>query len=103
MTEIVMLPMALGAGALLGGIFFGGLWWTVRKSFSSGRPALWIFGSLMARTGTVLAGFYFVADGQWQRLLACLLGFAAARVTVIRLSRTMGAASFGEPEGSRAP
>jgi len=41
MTEIVMLPMALGAGGLLGGIFFG-LWWTVRKSFSSDGRRLWI-------------------------------------------------------------
>jgi F1F0 ATPase subunit 2 len=29
------------AGLLLGAIFFGGLWWTVRKGVSSKRPALW--------------------------------------------------------------
>ena len=30
--NFVMLAPALAAGVLLGAIFFGGLWWTVRKS-----------------------------------------------------------------------
>ena len=34
-----------------------------------------------------LAGFYFVSDGDWRRLLACLAGFAAARLAVTWLSR----------------
>ena len=33
-----------------------------------------------------LAGFYFVAGGHWQRLLACLLGFVIARLIVTRLT-----------------
>jgi hypothetical protein len=28
----------------------------------------------------VLAGFYFVGGGHWDRLAACFVGFAAARV-----------------------
>jgi F1F0 ATPase subunit 2 len=48
------------AGVLLGAIFFGGLWWTVRKGVSSKRPALCFFGSLLLRTSIALAGFYFV-------------------------------------------
>ena len=34
-----------------------------------------------------LGGFYFVADGHWQRLLLCLLGFVVARIAVTRLTR----------------
>jgi len=86
MNEMLSLAPALVAGVLLGAIFFGGLWWTVRKGFSSKRPALWFFGSLPLRMSIVLAGFYFVSDGRWERLLACLLGFVTARLIVTRLS-----------------
>lgn len=103
MIEIAILVLALAAGLLLGAIFFGGLWWTVRKGFSSPQPALWILGSLLLRTGTVLAGFYFVAGGHWERLLVCLLGFVIARLIAIRLSRAAEEPTYWEPEGSRAP
>jgi F1F0 ATPase subunit 2 len=88
MNEVLTLALALAlvAGLLLGAIFFGGLWWTVRKGVSSKRPALLFLGSLLLRTGIVIAGFYVVSDGHWQRLLGCLLGFAIARFVVTRLA-----------------
>lgn len=84
MTEISGLMLALAAGGVLGLLFFGGLWWTVRRAVASPRPALWFFGSMLLRMGTVLSGFYVVASGDWQRLLACLCGFLLARTLVIR-------------------
>src|SRR5665647_256113 len=81
------LGLALVTGALLGAIFFGGLWWTVRKGFLSEQPALWFFGSLLLRTSITLAGFYLIARGHWERLLVCLLGFVMARLIVTRLTR----------------
>jgi F1F0 ATPase subunit 2 len=86
-NNILPLLFAWGIGVLLGAIFFGGLWWTVRKSLSSERPALWIFTSLLLRMGVTLTGFYLVSDGQWQRLLLCLLGFIMARLVVTWLTR----------------
>ncbi|MBU1694104.1 MAG: ATP synthase subunit I [Verrucomicrobia bacterium] len=86
MNETLSWVMAWAAGLLLGAIFFGGLWWTVRKGVSSKQPALWFFGSLLLRMGMVLAGFYFVSGGHWERLLACLLGFVIARFIVTRLT-----------------
>lgn len=86
MNETLTWVLAGVAGLLLGAFFFGGLWWTVRKGMSAKRPALWFFGSLLLRTGIVVAGFYFVGDGHWQRLLACLLGFVIARFIVTRLA-----------------
>ena len=86
MNEGLMLALVLVAGLLLGVIFFGGLWWTVRKGVSSKRPALLFLGSILLRTGVVIAGFYVVSDGHWQRLLACLFGFAIARFVVTRLA-----------------
>ncbi|OIQ76847.1 N-ATPase, AtpR subunit [mine drainage metagenome] len=87
MNEALSLAFALIAGVLLGAIFFGGLWWTIRRSVSSKRVALWLFGSLLLRTGIVLPGFYFVMQGDWQRLLAALLGFILARIAVTRLTQ----------------
>ena len=88
MSDIPALALAFVAGALLGVFFFGGLWWTVQKGVTSERPALWFLGSLLLRTGLILAGFYFVAQGHWSRLVVCLLGFLIARVIVVkRLTR----------------
>ncbi|MHB1398217.1 MAG: N-ATPase subunit AtpR [Trichloromonadaceae bacterium] len=87
MNETLRLVPVLVTGVLLGGMFFGGLWWTIRKGVSSQRPALWFFGSLLLRMSIALAGLYFVADGHWQRLLVCLLGFVLARLMVTRLTR----------------
>ena len=84
MNDFLTLAPAWGAGLGLGAIFFGGLWWTVRKGVSSGRPVHWFLASLLLRTGIVLGGFYFVSGGHWDRLLACLLGFAIARFIVER-------------------
>jgi len=80
--------LASMAGMLLGSVFYGGLWWTVRKGVSSPRPAVWFLGSFLLRTGIVLAGFYVVSGGRGDRLLACLLGFILARVLVTRLTRS---------------
>lgn len=87
MHETLLLVVAGAAGVLLGAMFFGGLWWTVRKGGSSPRPALWFVGSMLLRTGLVLAGFYCVGGGQWNRLLVCLLGFIIARFFALRLAR----------------
>ncbi len=84
MTMNESLALAWVAGALLGAIFFGGLWWTVRKGVARKHPAAWFLGSLLLRTGIALAGFYIVSDGHWERLLTCLLGFVSARFVVTR-------------------
>lgn len=86
MNELLQLALVLLAGLLLGVLFFGGLWWTVLKGVSAKQPALWFVTSLLLRTALVLAGFYFVSDTDWKRLLLCLLGFIVARFIVIRLT-----------------
>ena len=87
MIEVLNLAFAGVMGVLLGGVFFGGLWWTVRKGFGSKQAALWILGSLLVRTSIVLIGFYLIAGSHWERLLVCLLGFLIARQCVLWLTQ----------------
>jgi F1F0 ATPase subunit 2 len=86
MHESLILALAFGAGILLGALFFGGLWWTVRTVMSSDRPAAWALGSLLLRTAIALGGFYLVSQGDRWRLLASLAGFIVGRVIVLRIS-----------------
>ena len=103
MNDILDLIPSLVTGMLLGVIFFGGLWWTVRKGLSSIHPAPWFVGSLLLRTGMTLAGFYVVSNGQWKRLLACLLGFTILRPIVTRLTRLPEKPPRLEQRESHAP
>jgi F1F0 ATPase subunit 2 len=88
MNEFLILVLAFVAGLLLGAVFFGALWWTVRRAVVAKKPALWFLGSLLVRMALALAGFYFVGRGDWKKLLVCLLGFFLARVIVLRLTRS---------------
>jgi F1F0 ATPase subunit 2 len=96
MNDLLLLTLAFSAGLLLGAIFFGGLWWTVRKGASSQQPAFWFLGSLLLRMSIALAGFYLVSGGRWERLLVCLVGFVIGRLVVMRLTRPSGG-SQGHP------
>jgi len=86
MNETLTLTFALATGVLLGIVFFGGLWWTIRLGLSSRQPALWFFGSMVLRTGIVLSGFYYVLGDSWVRLLAGLFGFVIARFSVTQFT-----------------
>ena len=102
MNETLTLTLAWLAGVVLGAIFFGGLWWTLRRGLSSKQPALWFLASMLLRMGLALAGFYFVGRDHWQRLLLCLLGFVVARLAVTWLTRTPDE-NHPTPEASHAP
>lgn len=82
MSEIGPFVLAWLVGLLLGGIFFGGLWWTVRVIMVGKRAAAWLIGSLLLRMGIALTGFYLVAREHWQYLLLCVVGFMMARAIV---------------------
>jgi F1F0 ATPase subunit 2 len=80
-------------------MYFGGLWWTVRRGVGSAFPGLWFSASLFFRLGAAMAGFYLAARFGAGALLACFLGFIAARMAVMRGTR-QGQAPL---EGHRAP
>ncbi len=84
MISYILLFLSLAAGFALGGLFFGGLWYTTKRITVSKRPALLFLGSFVLRSAIVLTGFYFVAAGDIKRMLLCLSGFVLARFVVNR-------------------
>jgi F1F0 ATPase subunit 2 len=80
----LQLVFAFLGGAGLGVFYFLGLWWTVQKLPSARSPALLSLASFAVRTAVVLTGFYFIMGGQWERLMACLVGFVGARIVLLR-------------------
>lgn len=78
------LCVSVAWGMVLGGLYFGGLWLTVSSLPDTRRPVLWMGGSFVLRSTLVMAGFYLVMEGQWQRLLACLAGFLVVRLFLVR-------------------
>jgi F1F0 ATPase subunit 2 len=102
MNDPIGLAIAALAGILIGALFFGGLWWTVRRGVRSGQPAVWFLASFLVRTPVAVAGFFFAARGDWRRSIACLLGFLAARILVTRLTRAIPATAL-ENTGENRP
>ncbi len=88
MSEVLSIALVGLWGGLLGAVFFGGLWFTVQKGLASPHPAVWFLGSLLLRMGIVLCGLYFVAAGNWERLLASLVGFLTARLVVTWMTQS---------------
>ncbi len=82
-SEAGFVFLAFLTGLGVGGFYFGGLWLTVQRLAAARRPALLTLGSFLARTGVMVASFYVVMDGRWQRLIACLLGFVLVRTVLL--------------------
>jgi F1F0 ATPase subunit 2 len=74
-------------GGFLGAVFFGALWWTVRRALTAAKPARWFAGSLLLRMSLVLVGFYAIAAAGWQALMLSLIGFLLSRMVVTRMAR----------------
>lgn len=83
--EPLAIAVALIIGMVLGLFFFGTLWLTVRRVPHSRHPAGLVFGSLLGRLAVVLAGFFLLMDGSWERPVACLAGFIVARQVMLRV------------------
>jgi F1F0 ATPase subunit 2 len=86
MNDLFRLTVAFGFGSGLGLLYFGGLWWTVRRIAQANRPKLLLVASFLTRTMVVLTGFYGLIQGmgaQWEALALSLLGFIAVRFALV--------------------
>jgi F1F0 ATPase subunit 2 len=84
MNELFILILDLVAGIMLGILYFGGLWLTVKNLPASKNPYILTLGSFFCRTVISLFGFYLVArGGHWERLLVCLSGFILMKIFLV--------------------
>jgi F1F0 ATPase subunit 2 len=85
MTPLPLLLLVLAAGFAVGLLFFASLWFTVRRLPHSVNPIPLLLISGLLRLLGALGAMALLAAGDWQRLLAALLGFVLARVLLVRL------------------
>lgn len=89
-VSLWQLGFAVISGMVLGLFYFGGLWFTVKRLSSVARPAIFTLCSYLIRLGFTFAGFYMLAAGSWERLLALLCGFMVMRIILVRLLKPAG-------------
>ena len=87
MTGLGLVIAALAAGVLLGAVFFGGLWWTVRRGLTSTVPAVWFGLSALGRIAVAICGLYCFSRLGLPSLIACLCGLLVARGAVKHFTR----------------
>lgn len=81
---LMELTMGFAAGAALGGLFFGGLWLTVRRLPSTSTPALLALGSYVVRLAGLGLGLYAIVRlGGAPALLAAVVGLLVSRQVLI--------------------
>jgi F1F0 ATPase subunit 2 len=90
---------AFAAGLGIGGFYFTGLWWTVRRLPGTRHPAAWVAGSFLVRTGLSLLGFYGVLQGGWPLLVSSLAGFVLVRLAAVRRLRPVRPEPIADPRG----
>ena len=91
MIEAVYYLCALLSGVLLGLLYFGGLWLTIKKLIRSKHPALLAMGSFTSRTVICVTAFYLIFRvGDWIGLLVGVAGFFVTKLFMVRHFRTAG-------------
>lgn len=75
--------IGIGSGLLLGLIYFGGLWVTLKKMERWRRPWILVAGSFLLRNVIVLAAFYFLIMQHWSALIAAFIVFMITRQVIV--------------------
>ena len=89
-------------GIAIGGIYFAGLWETVRRLPDAKRPVRRMTLSFALRAALALAGFRLALQGGWESLSAAILGFLAMREILLRrIGNTSYGIMGGTADGSR--
>ena len=87
----ITLTLSLITGLIAGGIFFSGLWLTVKHLSTTRHPAILVVLSFVIRVAIVLGAFFLVGRGHFDRMLFCVAGFLVARFVVVRFTRKLSA------------
>ncbi|MEI6286747.1 MAG: ATP synthase subunit I [Bacillota bacterium] len=82
--EWSLVALSVSAGVIAGAVFFGGLWWTVRRVAHVQRVALFLGASFALRAAVMLLALYFSCDNDIIRMAGFLVGFFVVRVIAVR-------------------
>lgn len=83
--SIYELSIGLLAGILLGGLFFGGLLYTVTHLADWKYPKNVLLISFLLRLALILGGFYLIMQWNGYGIFAALIGFFLIRVYFTRV------------------
>jgi len=84
MDTSIELTLAFLTGIVLGIIFFGGLWLTIRWAMNSKNPGIWFLLSMLSRTAIVVVGIFVITHGEIGEVLLCMAGFILTRIFLSR-------------------
>ncbi|MCF6148297.1 MAG: ATP synthase subunit I [Candidatus Kuenenia sp.] len=83
-NNIFTLATSFVVGMAMGILNFAGMWSTIHYLSVVKYPSVLIALSYTVRMAIILATFYFVMDGRWEKLLACMVGFFFVRRVLIK-------------------
>ena len=75
---------AFALGVVIGTAYCAALWRSLAGLAERRRPVARLLWGAALRVGLLSGAFYLVMDGSGPRLVACCLGFVAARIVVTR-------------------
>ena len=76
--------MGLLGGAMLGALYFGGLWFSVRRIGKVERKKMFLFFSWLVRSVLLCCGLYLLARYNPASLLCSVFGLFLSRAVIIR-------------------
>ena len=82
--EIWWIIVVFCGGVGLGGVYFGGLWLTVRRLPRTPGESLLVLVSFLLRLAIVLLGIFWLTRLEWKNVLICLAGLLVARTVIVR-------------------
>lgn len=87
--ELKLIIFSIISGGLTGLIYFGGLWYTVKKLPSSAVPHGLMIFSMALRLAIVLMAFLMLIRLHWIYLLIALIAFILVRqIIMYKVNRT---------------
>ncbi len=86
--DVIFAVLAYAAGAAIGGIYFGGLWLTVKRMPFAAKPAFLFIASFLLRTASLAASLIVIALlGEWYHVLLALGGIMTVKILLTRKTR----------------
>ena len=82
-----LLGLSTAGGVVIGLLYFGTLWWTVRRIRPAQHSAALVAASFLIRAALAAGALVLVSGGDPLPLLAAVAGFLIARTILIRTVR----------------